>query len=323
LYGYYLNTNPILKRLSDSDNLNVFTDVVSPYNFTSEVFKLILSLKSQEDSLYWADTPLFPTILKKSGWGSFFYSNQIIKKNGDAWDFEIGCYLNNRDIEDQTFSGRNDKRHKYDIELIEDYDSLSYKLLEHNFIIFSLVGQHMKYNERFPPEYTYFTPDSINRNDLSMSQKQVIADYDNATRYNDYVVNEIFNKFKDNDAVVIYMSDHGEEVFDYRIQIDRTHEPLIFPDMARYQFEIPFMIWTSDTFKVKHPELNEKIRNSVNRPFLTDDVPHLILDLAANQTKWFDPTRSVINDKFNVNRKRFLRSGEDYDKIMKSPKIQN
>ena len=76
LYDYYLNTNPNLKKLKDNGNLFVYADVVSPWNLTSEVFKLVLSLKSQDDDLYWADTPLFPAIFKKSGWGSFFISNQ-------------------------------------------------------------------------------------------------------------------------------------------------------------------------------------------------------------------------------------------------------
>jgi len=105
--------------------------------------------------------------------------------------------------------------------------------------------------------------------------------------------------------------------------MDRTMEPVISRNMACFQFEIPFMIWTSDTFKEKHPKITDMIKNAVNRPYMIDDVPHLLMDLSGIQCKWFDPTRSVINDKFNVNRKRFLRNGEDYDKIMTFPEIQN
>jgi heptose-I-phosphate ethanolaminephosphotransferase len=323
LYDYYLNTNPNLKMLKDSGNLYVYSDVVSPFNLTSEVFKVILSLKSQDDDLYWADTPLFPAIFKKSGWGSFFFSNQIVKKEGTQWDFQMRSYLNDKDVEYHNFSGRNDKLHQYDLDLIKDYESQSHKLLKRNLIIFHLMGQHIKYTERYPPNFNYFTTDSIKRNDLKELHKQEIAEYDNSTRYNDYVVTEMINKFKDNDAIVIYLSDHGDEVNDYRIQVDRTMEPVIFRNMARYQFEIPFMIWTSNSFKDKHPDFTEKIKNSVNRPYLTDDLPHLLLDLSGIQSTWFDPTRSVINDSFNINRKRLLRNGEDYDKIMMLPKIQN
>jgi heptose-I-phosphate ethanolaminephosphotransferase len=323
LYEYYLNTNPNLKKLKDDGNLFIYTDVVSPWNLTSEVFKLILSFKSQDDSLYWADTPLFPAIFKKSGWGSFFISNQIVKKKGTQWDFQMRSYLNNEDVENHSFHGRNDELHQYDLDLIRDYESLSDKLLPQNLIIFHLMGQHVKYTERYPPTFNYFTADSIKREDLNISHKQEIAEFDNATRYNDYVVNEIIKKFEDKNAIAIYLSDHGEEANDYRIQMDRTMEPVIFPNMARYQFEIPFMIWTSDTFKKKHPELTDKIKNSVNRPYLTDDLPHLLMDLTGVQSKWFDPSRSLINDKFNVNRKRLLRNGEDYDEIMKLPELQN
>jgi len=80
-------------------------------------------------------------------------------------------YLNNRDVEYHTFSGRNEELHQYDLDLTNDYDSLSHKLLQHNLIIFHLMGQHVKYTERYPPDFNYFTADSIKRNDLNVSHK--------------------------------------------------------------------------------------------------------------------------------------------------------
>ena len=51
---------------------------------------------------------------------------------------------------------------------------------------------------------------------------------------------------------------------------------------------------------------------------MIDDLPHLMLDLAGIDCKWFEPTRSVINDQFNKERKRLLLdSKQDYDLIKK------
>ena len=68
--------------------------------------------------------------------------------------------------------------------------------------------------------------------------------------------------------------------------------------------EIPMIIWTSQKFKSEYPEINGKIAGSVNKPFMTDDMIHLILDIMRIETSDFDPTKSVINDTYNENRQR-------------------
>ncbi len=79
------------------------------------------------------------------------------------------------------------------------------------------------------------------------------------------------------------------------------------------------MIWMSDRYKENHPDMVLRIERSVNRPYMTDDLPHLMLDLAGIECEWFDPARSVISDSFDVSRKRLLLdSRQDYDAIMRS-----
>ena len=49
-----------------------------------------------------------------------------------------------------------------------------------------------------------------------------MAHYLNAIRYNDLVVDRIIRLFDHRNAVVIYFSDHGEEVHNFREQTCRT-----------------------------------------------------------------------------------------------------
>ena len=52
-----------------------------------------------------------------------------------------------------------------------------------------------------------------------------MAHYDNATRWNDEVVDRILSNFANEDAVVVYFSDHGEEVYDGSISLyGRIHD---------------------------------------------------------------------------------------------------
>ena len=85
-----------------------------------------------------------------------------------------------------------------------------------------------------------------------------------------------------------------------------------------HQYEVPFIIWVSDKYKEIHPDMIDKIERSVNRPFMTDDLPHLMLEIAGITCEWFEPSRSLINYKYDISRKRLLEdSKQDYDEIVK------
>ena len=178
----------------------------------------------------------------------------------------------------------------------------------------------MGYFERYPESEEIFTKDDYqDRINLNEKQKEIIAHYDNATRYNDKVIASIIDIFRNDDAIIIYLSDHGDEVYDYRDKFGRSHESIITKNRAMCQYEVPFMIWVSDKYKETHPDVVNQIEKSVNRPFMTDDLPHLMLDLAGIECEWYDPSRSLINDQYNMNRKRLLEdSKQDYDEIVEN-----
>ena len=68
-----------------------------------------------------------------------------------------------------------------------------------------------------------------------------MSEYDNATLYNDSIVDQIVRRFANEDAIVIYVPDHGEECFEgSRGFICRNHSAAIDYDLAHYEFEVPF-----------------------------------------------------------------------------------
>ena len=57
---------------------------------------------------------------------------------------------------------------------------------------------------------------------------------------------------------------------------------------------------------------------------MIDDMPHFLMDLAGIHCEWYDPTRSLINESYNINRKRLLlESKYDYDMIMQNATPNN
>ena len=62
--------------------------------------------------------------------------------------------------------------------------------------------------------FSHFGNKDYNRPQLTTDEIEIVKDYDNATYYNDYVINQIISLFEQEEAIVIYLSDHGEECFD-------------------------------------------------------------------------------------------------------------
>ena len=79
---------------------------------------------------------------------------------------------------------------------------------------------------------------------MDKNKKWAIATYDNATLYNDAVMGHIFDLYRNKNAVVVYFSDHGEEIYDYRDQRGRHVSYAPSADMLRHQNEVPFVIWS-------------------------------------------------------------------------------
>ena len=312
LYGYPLPTNPRLEERLRRGELFVFRDVVSPANLTTSVLSNLFSPASLGSGQSWKDSPLFPALFKKAGYTTCHLDNQAAGNDYDYHDLGLKALFNARSTP-LLFTVHNENRHPYDLELLDDYDRLTSRDDTPELVVFHLMGQHVSYSDRYPKEEAYFTPGDIRREDLTQQERQVVADYDNATRYNDQVVDAILARFTDRDAIAVYLSDHGEEVYDYRDFFCRSHDLPLTPEVCKYQFEIPFMIWMSDTYRRNRPDVAAQVAGALDRPFSADDLSYTnilaMLDLAGIRCRWYDPARSLIGERFDTTRPRPLLMG--------------
>lgn len=321
LYGYDKKTTPFQvnrKAYSEKGCLIPFEDVVSPSNLTSVVFKNVFSLHSIDEKSDWSDYPLFPVIFRKADYRVFFLTNQYVQAlNTDIFNLSGGLFLNHGKLNAAQFDHRNTLTHQFDMGLLEDYDSLKQYQGDHNLIIFHLAGQHIDFYKRCPDEYKVFqSSDYDNRRDLSKAEKQLVADYDNATYYNDMVCESIIRKFENENAIVIYMPDHGEECFDEVHRMGRLPIGNYTPETLRQEYAIPFWIWCSSTYLNTHQSVFAQIQDSCKRPFMTDDLPHLLLYLAGISCEYYRAEKNLISPLYDVNRKRMVNGKYDYNQIV-------
>ena len=321
LYGYPHNTTPVFAAEQAQGNLLVFNDVVSPSNATTDVAKNSFSCNSLADGERWYEKPYFPIIFRQAGFEVSMYDNQMDYEMNANFTFSLNSFLYNKRIEELAYTYVCPETCQYDEEmtdrLIADWrDDGKNKLA-----ILHLLGQHIETKERYPltKENIVFTRDSIHRTEPWMTdyKRFLIASYDNATHYNDRVVGKLFDRLRHTNAVVLYFADHGDEVYDYRDSQGRLDGD-DYANLVHYQFEVPFIVWCSDTYRKLHPTIMEDLRNATNRPFMTDNVAHVMFRLAGIKTPCYIADRDLTSPSFRA-RKRVLDSPErkyDYDETM-------
>ena len=319
-YGYFMPTTPRQIKREKSGLLVPFSDVVAPWNLTSFVFKNVFSLHVVGEKGEWCDYPLFPSLFRKAGYHVTFITNQFLPKAKQAvYDFSGGFFLNHPELSEAMFDSRNQQLYRFDRGLLDDYDKNQQQHnTDHNLIIFHLLGQHVKYNQRFPSDRRHFKAEDYEkkRADLNGKQRNVLADYDNAILYNDSIVDAIISRFEDKEAIIIYMPDHGEECYEgNRGFICRNHSAAIDYDLAHYEFEIPFWIFCSYKYAAKHPDIYKEILGAKNRRFMTDALPHMLLYLAGIHTKDYHAEYNILSPQYNEMRPRILKNTTDYDKL--------
>lgn len=316
LYGYSLETTPMLSRMAKNGSLMVFTDVISPWNVTSHCFKSFLSTHSAGTPGTWADGILIPTIFRRAGYKVAFATNQFYKSAAQGHiDFNGSFFLNDERMDSLCFDFRNRFRSRTESEITSLLKN--FQPAKNNLYLLHLYGQHMEYQGRYPKNRVVFTKEHIQRPDLTEKQREIVAHYDNATHYNDEVVTRIFAHFKNKDAIVIYFADHGEEVFDGENKMyGRNHTPTPSPTVLHSEYDIPFMIWTTKSFRRKRPELVQRIKAATNRPFSHDDLPHLLMGLAGIATSHYNETRDLLSHRFQPHT-RWVKQTIDYDKVVR------
>ena len=317
LYGYDKPTTPRQMALAAEGSLVAFSDVVAPWNLTSFVFKHMLSLHAVGDTGEWCDAPLFPEVFRKAGYRVTFITNQFQPKAKEAvYDFSGGFFLNDPVYSRRLFDVRNSRLHRYDDGVLKEWDALSKDSAAHNLVILHLMGSHVDYRARYPQSQRYFNAGMYDRPELTDKQKRILADYDNSLRYNDSIVAAVTQRFIDKDAVVIYMPDHGEEIFDGKpYMYGRMHGANIDYRLARNEMEIPFWIWGSPQYIGQHPYGWQAIQAAKDRPLMTDVLPHLLLYLGGIATPAYRPAYNVIAPEYNVRRPRILKGVTDYNQL--------
>lgn len=292
LYGYGRDTTPNLDALAASgQGLTVFQNVVAPRPYTIEVMQQILTFGDEQNPDRFLTDPSLINLMKQAGYKTFWITNQqtMTKRNTMLTTFsqqtDEQAYLNNQ---------RNQNASQYDGVVLDPFEKALKDPAQKKFIVVHLLGTHMDYRYRYPEEFAYFKDRQGAPSALSDDQVETYNFYDNAVRYNDFVVSSLIKRYSAANAngFMLYLSDHGEEVYS-----SGNHDRLGRNEMdpTRPMYTIPFMVWTSPSWQADHPR---DLQAVANRSYSSSHLIHTLSDLAGLSYDRYEPAKSLVNQQF-------------------------
>lgn len=304
LYGYERETNPLLTEIQDE--LIVFNDVITPNVHTILALDKILTLSDYTEPNKEENASVVQ-LANQAGFTTYWLSNQRPVGLHESMSTLIG------NAADQKFFLATDDytSNIYDENIFPKLESILNQKESKKMIFIHLIGTHSDYKKRYPEQFAYFNGKPVETAFSNASNKNIINEYDNAIRYNDFVVREIIETVRKENkpSYVVYFSDHGDEVYD-TMDLMGHNEYFATPPMH----EIPFIVWLSSEYKNQISTFSE-VKSYSNRRYNLEDFIHSFSELSNIQFNLIDSTRSVFNQGFQE-RTRWInrhKKQEDYD----------
>ena len=233
LYGYDKKTNPLLENQA----VTVLT-AKSAATYTTAGVKAILDHKPT-DKLY----EILPNYLYRAGVDVVWRT-----ANWGEPPVHIEKYQKVADLK----AAYPDADDKYDgiltvglKEVVES--SAADKVL---IVLHTSTSHGPTYYSKYPSEFEHFTPVCTTVEMAKAVPEELINAYDNTILYTDYLVNEVIESMKsltDYRSCVMFISDHGESLGENNLYMHGV--PMAMA--PKEQVEIPFIVWTSDSSKIK------------------------------------------------------------------------
>ncbi len=276
LYGYHKRTQPRLEALRDDSALVVFAKPEAPATHTVEVFKHIIGTWDGDETQNWYECPTFLQIASAAGYPTAWISNQSRKGMHDTPITTMS------ELADTAF-WTNDGMQPTDL---NKFDEAVMPLLSdrldaigpdgRGITVVHLLGSHLRYSYRYPAERTKFTPDMYGN--LVDEQRETVSTYDNSVLYNDSLVARIMRMHEGCDALVLYFSDHAQDLYDVSDDyFGHARKGNAASEAAGRK--IPMMAYMSPEMQRRHPRLAGHIRESADSAVNISDLTYTLMDI--------------------------------------------
>lgn len=273
VYGYEKQTTPNFERMVADSTCIAFDNAIAPWLNTSTVFKtLMTTCSSLDEKTKWNEAVTLPVAAQTAGYKTYWCSNQ---KQAGIWENIQGLFARQCDIVVWTSNDLiHPMKYSYDEVLIPEIKRHIGN--PNSLFIVNLIGNHEEFKLRYPETFDRFSPNEYSA--FLSNQRAVRAEYDNSVFYNDSVVHEIYNLFKNKEAIIIYTSDHALDIFDSKpdyVGHGKPHDPMS-DSIAR---RVPMLVMETPRMRERFPEVATELRAVAAEPYYTADIMFGILRL--------------------------------------------
>lgn len=299
IYGFALPTTPRLE--AERNNLFLFSQAVAPATNTAASLERILTFKKDDrKDGDWYTYPNVVDLFHNCGYTTYWYSNQ--NQGGLYMDSSAAIATHADEAKYVGVTSSSDMQWYYDELLLPCLDkAFADDGASRKLIFLHLMGSHTGYMARYPEKYSRFTVQEVTENMpkpwMNTSKAKVLSEYLNSIYYTDYILGEILNKVKEspNPSLMLYLSDHGEAVYDEDDYVGRDKKHV----------EVPFILYMNDAYRRRNPEMVETVREALDRPFSTANTIHSLITLTGTEYPLYEEAEDVLSPKFRP-RKRYV-----------------
>ena len=309
-YGYPLENTPKQDSLVKTGDLVLFSDAISSAAWTTGSISQSMTFYTLEGpEKEWYKYPALPLVLSKAGYYTYWVSNQEKQGTGIQPIPTLASTSDStRFVRIRTAGDWNASPDSDILPLL--FDRTKTPAGKDLFEVVHLMGSHTPYSDRYIHEKAPFTVDNLPKTlpngkptPTDAKRRGIICDYVNSIHYNDQVVAQIFQRYSQTPAIVIYLSDHGQAVFENPERPDYYEH-----EVSEAGLMIPLMVYTSPALRKEHPEVYEQIVAAKDRKIMTDLLANSICGLLGVKTKYYNARQDFFSSEYDNARRRLVQA---------------
>ena len=277
LNGYNRETNPELKKR----NVVSYTDVKSCGNQTRISVPCMLTRNTVANHRNLLKETSLISLFRAAGFATAWYSNQRVMHENDTVTTSIASEAQELYFTKLSY---NNARDEYLLPKINEFIA---SRTESKMLVVHTIGSHWSYDHRYDAAHEIFKPACHDSTQWTCADQSLINAYDNSIIYTDWFLASIIDSLKSSNAMLMYISDHGESLGEDGFF---SHGQ---DDYRKEEHSVPLIIWASEKYRSIHPDRYSAAQQKLNQDLSHDFIFHSLLDCSGIET-------TVINKNLSL-----------------------
>jgi len=295
-YSYIRKTTPLLDQRIQSGEVIRFDNAYSNHTHSNPSLSFMLTGANQYKRNNWLESPSILNVARAANLPTTWLSNH---RMASGWSNHITTIAKEAD-KTRTINykiGVGNISSNYDGKLLPMFATEIDKQPE-QLMFLHFYNSHVNYCNRFPRSIERISNqiNPLNFGELyhtRLASNHWVSCYDRSIKYTDLLLEQAIQilEKKENPAVLVYLSDHSEEVFS-----GRGHNSSVFTNAM---VSIPLVVWANDAWKSQHSDVWQALQKNAQQVFTNDRLFELVVDLSGIESNTIDDKHTLSSTSYH------------------------